>query len=108
MSTAHKCGNREAIKIDYKYPRMDEITERARQSPFRERVRDRICNLRPQLFYLFVLLLPVLLLMLFSLLYLDPGSPSYVILMIDFIILIVTLVPLVAVLYLCSRQDQQW
>lgn len=85
---------------------MDVLPERIDTASFRERFGDLICGFRTQVFYLFVLQTVLLVLMLVSLLSLDPGTASYAILQIDFILMGVTLTPTLLILYLCNRREE--
>ena len=83
---------------------MDGITERTEQPSLWERIGDQICSFQPQIFYLFVLESVLLMLMLFSVLYVDPGTASYIVVQINFILLAITLAPSLLILYACSQR----
>lgn len=87
---------------------MDGITERNAKPSFRERVVDLICRFRSQVFHLFVIQVVLLMLLLVSLLFLEPGTASYAVMKIDFIIFVATLTPTVLILYGCNRRARQW
>ena len=83
---------------------MDGISERTGQPSLWERIGDQICGFQPQIYYLFVLESVLLMLMLFSVLYVDPGSASYIVVQINFILLGITLAPSLLILYTCSQR----
>jgi len=94
------------IRIGYDRVAMGASAEQPEQPTFRERLGDVVCSLRTQIYYLFVVELLLLLLMLFSLAFLDPGTATYAILQIDFILFGITMIPIVAVLYGCRRRER--
>lgn len=84
---------------------MNKATEQTGEAaPLGERVRDTVCRFRGQLSQLFVLMVVLLVLSLFSLLFVDPGSTSFVILQLDFIILGITLSVTGLVVYACRQR----
>jgi hypothetical protein len=85
---------------------MDVLPERTDSASFRERFGDLVCGFQTQVFYLFVIQIVLLVLMLVSLLSLDPGSASYAVLQLDFILMAITLTPTLLILYLCSRREE--
>lgn len=85
--------------------RMDGITERSEGPSVRERLGDMICGFQTQVFYLFVIQVVLLVLLLLSVVYIEPGTASYAVLQLDFIALVVTLTPTVLILYACGRRE---
>lgn len=75
------------------------------EGTLRERFGGFICQFQPQLQVLFVVEIIVLTLAVFSLLFVPPGTPSHLILLVDFVLLGVTMVPTVGILYLCNRRS---
>lgn len=71
---------------------------------FRERFEDQICRYQPVLYYLFVFQFIFLAMAVFSILHIDPNSPSYTILLIDFLILGTTLLTTTLVLSICNQR----
>jgi hypothetical protein len=80
-------------------------TDPARAPSVRERFGDLVCGFRTYLAYLLVLETVLLVLSLFSFLYVEPDTAAFVLLQIDFILLAVTLVPTVLALVLCDRRE---
>lgn len=85
---------------------MDGIDEEVNEPSFLQRFGDLICSFRIQIFYLFVIQLVLLLLTLFSFVYVDPGSSSHVILYVDLAILLTTSTVVLSILYACYRREQ--
>lgn len=83
---------------------MDRTTDYPDNSSFRERFGNLICSFQPQIFYVFVIESILLVLSLFSLLYVRPNTSSYTILQVDLILLGVTLPFFGLILYTCSRR----
>lgn len=84
---------------------MSDLTDTTRPPSVRERFGDLVCGFRTYLSYLLVLETVLLVLSLFSLLYVKPGTPAFVLLQMDFVLLAVTLVPTVLTLVLCDRRE---
>lgn len=70
----------------------------------REQFRDFACRFRPQLALLFVIEVILLPLAIFSLIFVEPGTRSYVLLLFDFFLLGTAIVLTIGILYMCRRR----
>lgn len=84
---------------------MSDSTGRVGDATFRQRFLDLACGFQPQLFYLFVIECVLLVLSLFSLLFVRSDS-SYVILVVDLAFIAATIVPVGLIIYTCDRRYQ--
>lgn len=84
---------------------MGDVSKRAILSTRREQIRDLACRFQPQLATLFVIEVIMLALAVFSLIFIEPGTRSYVILLVDFFLLGIAMVPTIGILYMCSRRN---
>lgn len=83
---------------------IDGITERSHEPSFRERFIILLCTFQPQLYYLFVIEIILVVLLLFPLRFVSPGTTPFVILQLNFIVIGATLIPIGVILYVCIQR----
>ena len=83
---------------------MSDPSDRIEAAPFHKRFLDLACAFQAQLFYLLVIESVLLVLVLFSLSFIERGSSSYVILLVDVAFIAVTIVPVGLLIYVCSHR----
>jgi len=79
-------------------------TESRRDVSVREKILTNICKIKPFLFGLLIIQSVLIVLSLFSLLYVDPGTASYTILKFDLFLLGISVASILAVVVWCGRR----
>lgn len=84
---------------------MSWVDEETAQPSFKRRFFNIVCAYHPQLFYVMLLQIVLILMLTFSLFFIEPGTISYTMIQLDFIILGLTSIPTLMLLYQCSQCD---